>query len=303
MDIVKPDSGVTVLQAAAVALGDGTALKVNEAGAVGVQIVGITSATITFEGTVDGTNWVSVLAQNVATGATGATASADGIYIANVVGLTQFRARISTWATGTITVTAQRLALNSGLNFATASIGTIAAGTNIIGKVGIDQTTPGTTDRVTAGGTALLTSTPTLSVAGAYATGDYIGPTTTPASFTNVSRASGFADIVKSLVIIDKVTTAAVALELWLFSATFTAPTDNAAWAITDAEALTCLGVIPIGTSKWYANSNNKVYSDDTLGLVIKPAVTTIFYALVARGTTPTWADGDLQVSIGVLQQ
>lgn len=165
------------------------------------------------------------------------------------------------------------------------------------------QATPGTTDRVTVGGTAVLTSTPTLSVAGSYATGDYIGPSTTPASFLLVSRVSGYADIVKSLVVIDYVTTAAVALELWLFSATFVAPTDNAAWTITDAEAATCVGVIPIVTSKWYASALNKIYSDDTLGLVVKPAVTTIFYALVARGTTPTWASGDLTLGLGVLQQ
>lgn len=153
-----------------------------------------------------------------------------------------------------------------------------------------------------ATGTVLFTSTPTLSVAGQYASGDYIGPTTTPASIANVVRASGAGGLVKSLVMTDKVTTAAVALELWLFSASFTAPTDNAAWAITDAEALTCIGVIPILAARWYASSNNKVYTDDTLGLVIQPGVTTLYYALVARATTPTWANGDLQIGLGILQ-
>lgn len=179
----------------------------------------------------------------------------------------------------------------------------LAASSAIIGKVGVDQTTPGTTDRVTVGGTVLLTSTPTLSVAGAYATGDYIGPSTTPASFTNVSRTSGYANVIKSLAMIDKVVTAAVALELWLFSATFTAPTDNAAWTVSDADMDNFLGVIPIATTKWYAGTVNKGFSDDTLGLIVAPAVTTIFYALVARGSTPTWASGDLVLKLGVLQQ
>lgn len=179
----------------------------------------------------------------------------------------------------------------------------LAAGSAIIGKVGIDQTTPGTTDRVTVGAMVDLTVTPTLSVAGAYVTGDYIGQTTTPESFALAVRTTAGSGIVTSLTITDKVTTAAVALELWLFSATFTAPTDNAAWAITDAEALLCVGVIPITTDRWFANSNSKIYSDNNLGLVIKCAATSLFFALVARGTTPTWAAGDLQLTLGIVQQ
>lgn len=153
--------------------------------------------------------------------------------------------------------------------------------------------------------TARVTDTPVLSVGGAAADGDYVGPSTTPASFANAVRVSGGTGVIKSITITDKLTDAAVALELWLFSATFTAPTDNEAWAITDAEQLTCLGVIPIATDKWYANGNGKVYSDDTLALVIKPAATSLFYALVARGTTPAWASGaggSLQISLGILQ-
>jgi len=204
-----------------------------------------------------------------------------------------------------------------------ASTVTLAAGSALIGKVGIDQTTPGTTNKVSlgtdtitavttvttltsgnVGGFSVLSvTTPTLSVAGAYATGDYIGTSTTPASFTNVVRASGGTGIIKSIRITDFVNTAAVAMELWIFNATFTAPTDNAAWAATDAEINTCLGVIPISTSKWYTvGSTGKVYMDDTLGIVIKPAVTSLFFALVARGTTPTWANGDLTIALGILQ-
>lgn len=151
------------------------------------------------------------------------------------------------------------------------------------------------------GATSLITVTPVLSVAGAYVTGDYIGTTTTPQSFAGVVRTTGGKAIIQSLTVIDKVTTAAVALELWLLSATFTAPTDNAAWAITDAEALTVQGVIPITTDKWYASSNNKVYTDSNIGLIVTCAATSLFMALVARGSTPTWASGDLQVTIGVI--
>lgn len=155
------------------------------------------------------------------------------------------------------------------------------------------------------GVSARVTSTPVLSVGGAAATGDYVGTTTTPQAFENVVRVAGGTGVIKSITITDKLTTAQVAMELWLFSATFTAPTDNAAWSISDADQLNCLGVIPIATDKWYANAAGQVYSDDTLGLVIQPAATSLFYALVARGTTPAWASGaggSLQISLGILQ-
>lgn len=145
----------------------------------------------------------------------------------------------------------------------------------------------------------IVKSTPVLSVAGAYVTGDYIGTSTTPQAFEGVVRNAGDAAFIRSLQITDKSTASAVALELWLFSATFAAPTDNAAWAITDAEALTCLGVIPIATAKWYASSSNKVFSDDTIRLTVQPSATSLFYAIVARGSY-TFTAGDLQLSLGI---
>lgn len=205
--------------------------------------------------------------------------------------------------------------------FRSGAVANVAAATGFANALGVGQynaTAPTLTDtrynalqldvsgqlKAAVGGMVTLTSTPTLSVAGSYATGDYIGPTTTPASFTSVVRISGGSAEIRSLVVIDKTVAAApVALELWLFSATFTAPTDNAAWAITDAESLTSLGVIPITTDRWFASSNNRVWSDDNVGKIVTPAATTLFYALVARGTTPTWVSGDIQVSIGVVQQ
>lgn len=144
--------------------------------------------------------------------------------------------------------------------------------------------------------------TPTFSVGGAAATGDYVGKTTAPEFFTRVARRDGFTSIIKSLVITDKLTTAAVDMELWLFSETFTSPTDNAAWSISDADQLKCLGVIELDSAKWYSNALGKVFCDHTLGLVVKPTAQALYFALVARGTTPAWATGDLQISLGILQ-
>ena len=155
----------------------------------------------------------------------------------------------------------------------------------------------------TVGVSTIVTSAVVFTDTNARATGDYCGTDTTPQSFANAVRVSGGTGVIKSVRITDYTTTAAVDLELWLFSATFTAPADNAAWTISDAEALTCLGVIPLPADKWYASGANKVFSDDTLGMVIKPAATSLFYAIVARGTTPAWTTAaGLQLALGILQ-
>lgn len=148
----------------------------------------------------------------------------------------------------------------------------------------------------------IVSSALAFTVGGAGSTGDYLGTSTTPQAFTSVGEPDNACSIIRGIKLIDSTTTAAVAMELWLFSATFVAPTDNAAWAITDAEALTCVGVIPLVTTKWYASSNNKVYSDDTLNLVVQPAASSLFYALVARGTTPDWgaAAGTLTIKLAI---
>ena len=69
------------MQKAAVATGNGTSVNVTGTNigphtVLSMQVTGITTATVTFEGTIDNTNWVSLVAQNVATAATATTAAA-----------------------------------------------------------------------------------------------------------------------------------------------------------------------------------------------------------------------------------
>ena len=141
-----------------------------------------------------------------------------------------------------------------------------------------------------------------MSVAGAYATGEYMGTSTTPKSFTNCVRSSANTATIKSITISDKITDSNVAMELWLFSATFTAPTDNSAWTIGDDDNLNVLGIVPIPTTGWYASGANQIFFIGTLNIKIKPAATSVFYALVARGTTPAFTSGDLMINLGIDQ-
>jgi hypothetical protein len=95
-----------MLQAAAVANGNGAPLDVSGLTWLGIQIVGVTTATVNFETSLDGgVTWVALpVTSLVAAGTVVTTATADGAFRANVGGLLLVRARISGWSAGTISV-------------------------------------------------------------------------------------------------------------------------------------------------------------------------------------------------------
>lgn len=78
-------------------------------------------------------------------------------------------------------------------------------------------------------------------------------------------------------------------LELWLFSSSVTAMTDNAAFTPTDAEMATLVGVIPFGTSSWRAGhagagaAGNAVCEATNQGIVFELPSTSIYGVLVVR--------------------
>jgi hypothetical protein len=69
-----------------------------------IQITGTFVGTVTFEGSIDGVNYVSLLASDVTTGATATTTTAAGIFRVDVTGLYKVRMRVSAWTSGAITV-------------------------------------------------------------------------------------------------------------------------------------------------------------------------------------------------------
>lgn len=94
------------LQSAAGGTGNGTALDCAGLEYIVFQIAGITTATVTWEVSIDGSNWVAVMATNQTSGAAATTATADGLYGMNCAGYAQLRARISAFTSGTITISA-----------------------------------------------------------------------------------------------------------------------------------------------------------------------------------------------------
>ena len=161
----------------------------------------------------------------------------------------------------------------------------LSAGETHIGQVGGEGIT--------------ITVNPVLTVAGAYIANDFVGTSATALIFANAARVAGGSGIIKSAVLIDAALQS-IACELWLFDTAVTPPADNAAWTISDADAATCIGVIPF--SSYYASALNSVSNGvvPNGGIEFSAIATTIWGCLVTRGT-PTYASLDLTVRLNIM--
>jgi hypothetical protein len=102
------------LQNAATSTGIGTALSLLGMGSVAFTISGTFSATITWEGSEDGTNFSAMLATPYGSSTPATTTTATGVFIAGCAGLQQVRAHITAYTSGSITVTAHAVPLSGG---------------------------------------------------------------------------------------------------------------------------------------------------------------------------------------------
>ena len=97
---------------------------------------------------------------------------------------------------------------------------------------------------------ALVTVSTTITRAAnttAYAAGDNVGSTDAGGyTFTNAAGSSGGSGIIMGMFAEwNDVTTIKMSGEVHLFDTAFTAVADNAAYVVSDAEAITCVGIIP----------------------------------------------------------
>ena len=115
-----------LLQSNAAATADGRLFDVGGLSAVGLQVTGITTATITVEATVDGVTWVALPVLNLNSLVSGATVTANGFYACFFVGADQLRARISAYTSGSITVTAKAVGKAEGITLIAGLAGAAA---------------------------------------------------------------------------------------------------------------------------------------------------------------------------------
>lgn len=144
-----PSADVT-MQNAAVATGNGTNLTVTGYGVAVIQVTGTFVGTVTFEGTTDGTNWVSISATQIGAGTILSTATTTGIFRLAVSGITTIRARISAYTSGSITAIGR--ASNATLSGKVVTLSTSVTGGYTPGKL-ISAATTNATSVKTSGGT------------------------------------------------------------------------------------------------------------------------------------------------------
>jgi len=161
---ISPNNTVTVAEApdltasgSLTSASSVTLPALNNASGVSVQITGTWAGTISFEGSVDGTNFFAISGNPFASsGVLISTTTANGQWQFDVGAVQLFRARCSTYTSGTIIVNLRSSAANSLI----ALDSPIPPGTNLIGKIGIDQTTVGSTNAVSLaqiGATTIVT--------------------------------------------------------------------------------------------------------------------------------------------------
>lgn len=124
-------SGVTVLQNAVSATGNGSSLTVTGYGTTLLQISGTFVATINFEASADaGATWVSILSTQIGISDVSPTATTPGLYRITSAGVDLIRARV-TWTSGT-SITINGRATNAEN---ASKVVRLASGSNSVGSI------------------------------------------------------------------------------------------------------------------------------------------------------------------------
>jgi hypothetical protein len=141
-----------------------------------------------------------------------------------------------------------------------------------------------------------ISQTPAVT-AGAYAANDAVGGILT---FANAARVAGGGGFIEGMVLLDDAGEDA-ATELWLFSETFTAMADNAAWAPSEADLRNLVGIITTANGAYFAAGTPSaavVEADQRFDLL----GTSMFGQLVTRGTPTYVATDDVTVILKIRQ-
>lgn len=136
------------------------------------------------------------------------------------------------------------------------------------------------------------------SISPAYSAKDNIGGAL---DFVNAARASGGTVVIQSIQLVD-IDHQDSAMDLVFFDRVITAPTDNAAFAPTNAELRECIGLISVAATDWHDMNTNSVAAYNNVGLEAVLNGTDLFGYLVSRGTPTYTTVASLTVMVTVLQ-
>lgn len=263
------------LQNAVSATGNGSTLSVDGMATVVATVSGTFTATITFEGTEDGSTWQSILASRYAATTIASTTTSAGVFEVPVSGLVSFRARV-TWTSGTsVTVTAHAVpnsssprainanivantATNQSTNVAQINAVTVSTGNGVSGtgvqRVTIASDSTGVVGSSTATGSAIP--------ANAFY-GGAIAKTALPSAATDANLVGVMSDKFGRLVTINNAIRDIVGTQTTTISASTSETT------IVTAVASTFNDVTLITVSNTSATATRVDFRDTTAGSVL----------------------------------
>jgi len=134
----------------------------------------------------------------------------------------------------------------------------------------------------------------------AYANGDVIAATQELPLAVKVEDGWG---MIESLTVIDNDDQGQV-FDVWVMDSNVAMGTENSAPNISDADAVSILGRIPVAAADYVDLGGSKVASLKNIGLPIKPAngSTSIYVAIVNGTGTPTFTAAGIKLRFGIVQ-
>lgn len=292
----------------AVTNANGVAMGTEGLAVVGVQVEGVVTATVGCEGSIDGSTYYGLQWTNLNDGSVSTSTTADGLFSVPVLGVGLVRCPVSSYAGGTIVVRGDGMPVGGAslasvaLGAGSATIGKLAANTGVdVGDVDVLSIAAGEAHLGEIGGNTIsIQAAPTVSTTG-YVAGKLIGG---KLSFANASRVAGGTGVIFSMAMVDLDKQDAM-IDLVLFSAdpASTTFTDNAAWAVADADVGKICGVVDVVTTDYDDWSDNSAATISGLNIGFDLASgTTLYGALVARGTVTFTSTANLTTTITILR-
>ncbi len=259
---------------------------------VAAQVSGTFVATITWQGTVNGDDWVSLRALNVSTGVIATTATAEGAYLIFVTGVIKVRANITAYTSGIIKVVGNptRFAEVAPTGGGSGGAIVLAAGEAYVGQFGSSL--------------AEVTITPTLETS-SIDDGDVLFQPTEIAGAARVAAGITTLTAIKAVCVDDH----GYELTLHFFKSEVTFGALDGAPSIDDTDVLEYLGHVVIPDFKWVDLGGSKVatldYGDVGLQMQADTGETSIWVACTiadpATGT-PTFTASGLQLTTSWLR-
>lgn len=192
----------------------------------------------------------------------------------------------------------------SGTSIATDDVGGVHYQYVKLANGTLDSSTPIPADSAKGlyvdprGSTKKILTTPTISSGAIYAAKDAIGGIM---SWAAAARVSGEGGVIQSVTIWDKGQQMA-AMDLVLFAATIGGTvTDNSAFDPTDVMSADFVGSVSFVGADYIDFSDNSVAFRGGLGIPYTCNDTTLYGALVSRGTPTYTSTSDLNVVLGLL--